>query len=260
MSTVNISALSDSFSWQRVAAVARFYFPHLKKQMIWYLCISLVFAVLTGIIANSWAAVFIWSLITGIIGYMVNFNPLIFCYYSKGLEIETSLPANGLEKSVFILLYSLVVIPIIACLPVTIVYLVNLSAFASNEELAYISQLTIDSFRGSYGLIIFQYTTFILTCLWAVVASRRGRMTKGIIVPIVVKVVLSVITGIYLAVTALHSTMLTTVSNSNTNSQELALSLVNSMSAVTIPLGIVELLYSIFAIVMITRAISNRQI
>ncbi|MDE7443248.1 MAG: hypothetical protein K2M65_03715 [Muribaculaceae bacterium] len=105
--------LTNRFSWHRFGMVARFYYPRLKKQLILYPSLSLLTLLVTIAIANF---TFIpYSLLTplGMLTTLLLWlGPAVFTM-NESPETETLLPAKGSEKALFIMLYSIVGIPVL---------------------------------------------------------------------------------------------------------------------------------------------------
>lgn len=105
--------LSDRFSLQRLGMVARFYFPRLKKQIIFYPLLSLITVLLT--VGAAKLEFVPTSLLTplGLLSTLLLWlGPAVFTM-QEGPETEALLPAKGSEKALFIILYSIVGIPLL---------------------------------------------------------------------------------------------------------------------------------------------------
>lgn len=189
---------------QRLRAVARFYFPRLKNQLIWYPIISLLLGLVTTMcFFTKSSSLFLLSIIGDafILSILMEYGPLAFAIHSSP-EMETTLPATGKEKATFIICYTFIVLPLLLIAPITVIDLFFHRPF--NELLLSIPQMsTIATESISIKTGIFSFLQYIVptsVCLYAVMYYARKRVVYGIVWTITANVIMA-ITGFFCGAT-----------------------------------------------------------
>jgi len=190
---------------QRLSAVARFYLPRLKNQLIWYPVISsfLGLATIMCYLTKS-PSLFLLSIIGDafLLSILMEYGPLAFAIHSSP-EMETSLPATGKEKAAFILGYTFIIIPLLVIAPIIII---DSFFYRSFNELLNIPQLNA-IVTGSIGIktSVFSFLQYIVpmsVCLYAVMHYTRKRVVYGIVWTITANVILAITGFFFGAITA----------------------------------------------------------
>lgn len=247
--------MNNRFSMSRVMMVARYFGPRISWQIKFYPLVSLGIFALAALMRSAGAPL-LSSGLTGMLQYLVLFGPIVLATRND-YEMVTTLPARASEKGLFAILYSLVLLPLLAYGPI---YLASLLCYgtidpdsAASDELSFMT--------GHMGLfLLFSFVSAaagILTSLWAVAGSGRRRILKGIIWPIVLNFVVGMFVGAYTAVAAIS-----TVSTSPrihrrgvVNYEAIGDAVAQILPALIIILSV----YSLFAMWRIIRAYSRRQ-
>lgn len=105
------NAINNSFSWHRVGMVASYWWSRLKMQVITYLLYSILSSaiiIVTMKTTGTTSTAFLASLTT----FMAILAPIVFGM-RQGREMSQTIPATNAEKLTFMVLYSLVFIPLI---------------------------------------------------------------------------------------------------------------------------------------------------
>lgn len=113
-------AISDTFSFRRMLSVGQYWWPRLKYTFWILLIASLLFGALAGLI-DSHFNTFNGSLFCSGFTIACWVAPIIF-RKDRGRELNAALPATNSEKVLFMLLCSLVVLPLISIGASTLVY------------------------------------------------------------------------------------------------------------------------------------------
>lgn len=158
--------------------VARFYYPRLRKQIIFLPIVSFIIGLLS-IVTFIYDMKGLFVIASLLLGACYVFSPLIFTT-RKGLEIETMLPATWVEKSVFIIGYCLIGVLMLYFVPITIAELVahTFMDFSYEELLARMMTQGI-MYKVSYNVVNTLF--YLVTCMTAVTCSTRYRAVKGIL-------------------------------------------------------------------------------
>lgn len=200
--TENSAGVSDKFQWQRVMMVARYYWPRIGWQIKFYPLISL--AVLGLVVLCHVAGIAeLHSSVAGILMYFVTFGAITLGM-RRDYPITTVMPAKGSEKCAFVLLFVFVVLPVLAILPCELGswLLYGQSAFlsvAGMEEAEEMSALM----DNMVPYTVAQTLMAMATCMWMVVSSKRLRVLKGILVPVILQFVIGIVVGIVVAMSAI---------------------------------------------------------
>ncbi|MCM1504210.1 MAG: hypothetical protein NC127_03330 [Muribaculum sp.] len=201
-STINF----DSFSCRRAAMVGRFYLPRLKWQLIAYpiasVCLSLLFSVFIKIELPA----LVIAPLSSILSYMVYLGPLFFLVMAAR-EVETSLPATAGEKASFMIMYSMIVIPLLVYGPLWIVQIMMFGTIAPTDEImrhlmppnaADIDWTPIARWSlKSIPVNLLSAFAAILTCLYAVVSLKRNRIVLSVVYVIVYQIVVVIAASVF---------------------------------------------------------------
>lgn len=249
---------------QRLRAVARFYLPRLKKQLIWYPVISSLLGLVTTMCyLTKSPSLFLLSIIGDafILSILMEYGPLAFAIHSSP-EMETALPATGKEKATFILGYTFIILPLLLIVPLGLIDVLFYRQF--NELLLSIPEIgSIVTESISIKTIVFsllQYIVPMSVCLYAVMHYTRKRVVYGIVWTIITNVVLAITGFFFGAITAFIEGY-----NDGRNGVELSEdAIVNKMVSVVEPTiewcCVILAICSIFVVYKTYRAIRFRQL
>lgn len=256
---INSIPVTNSFSWRRFMAVARFYYPRLRIQLLVYPLIAVFFSICIAIATNYESFELLTAPLVMAINAMISFGPRVFAC-RKGLETETLLPATATEKCTFILIYGLVVIPLLVLLPMLLMYFI----LPVDRSLEYIIQLISKSqnmfISKTYGLSLIQYCAPAITCLWSVMALKNNRVVMGIVWTFVYNTVLGIAGGIYGAYMAFKIGFKDGMDGvSKIDTAALTNRIIDDMAPYMTIVSVVVLIYCIFALYKTCQSIKNRQ-
>lgn len=185
---------TDRTSWQRVAMVWKFYLPYTRKKIIGFTLLA--FAV-EGMMQYAYgympqeSGMPMLLMLSTMIAALMAFSGLVFAK-PAGRELQTLLPALGMEKCIVIVGYVTLVIPFLLALP-SIISWAGLN-WAAERNVARAFGFQLDWPTVIYSVLALE--AMALSCLWAVLASkRRYAIRNGIIAPILFFVVISFISG-----------------------------------------------------------------
>lgn len=267
MSKNDLSALTanknmNRFSWRRVGMVGDYYWPRLRLQVLLYPLASLVvFFLIMATRHDADMALEARSSLTNLLTYAVMFAPVVLAMRPGCYMTDTMLPARGAEKSVYLLFYFLIVVPVLGFVPVDVLSLVF---FGHTVMFNFTDLSMVTDYIGDDGVwmvrmfnIVCLYVA-ITTCLWAVVTSRRNGVVKGVLIPLIPAFVVSFVMAGYIVaqLTGIAGANSVTLHSGDVMvmTDKVIDSMMRSMS-VFIPILIA---YVVVAIIGISRAISRR--
>ena len=164
MANMDMASMSnDSFSWRRVMMVARYWWPRLRTKFWIFVGYSILAGLLGGVIdleLKSFKGIVLVSL-TVWIAYL---SPAVFGK-SRGRALDVALPARNSEKMTFLLVYSVMIIPLVTCGVSQILYCLvvgkSFEALMSNEIISGISGVAFDMVYVVSTVEDLKYITFI---------------------------------------------------------------------------------------------------
>ncbi len=256
MTDYNVLSDTDRTSWTRIMMVFRFFYPRLRWQIICYPIVSAV-VFLLFVLLYHYGHFMKATYVVGILGYMVALAPLVLATRDD-FEMETALPANGIEKFIFYIGYFLIVIPLLVYIPAE---LLSIFVYGELYNTLITSQLPVNiadfGISGSLTLLssIVSNGTMIMICLLTVAVSRTNRLLKGIMFPLLTTLVIGLVTGVaaimYTISSMHHNDML------QDNPMEFSTHLVQMISY---PLTFIFSILFIVTLFMFWRKAINRQV
>lgn len=185
---------TDRTSWQRVAMVWKFYLPYTRKKIIMF---TLLAFIVEGMMYYSFKNMpqmqgdpIIMVLSYYVVG-LIAFSGLVFAK-PRGRELQTLLPALGMEKCIVKIGYVTVVIPFLLSIPSIISWIFGDACI----ERSIAQQLGIEITPMVLVYSVLMLESMALSCLWAVVASKRKyAMRNGILAAVGFFLTLTVISG-----------------------------------------------------------------
>lgn len=253
---------NSSFSWARLRMVAAYYYPLIKKQMIWYPIVVTVLYTLAYLCQMvSWLAP-VGAAFIGPFSFMFYWAPIIIARRDSRM-ITSMLPATAAEKIVFLALYFFVVIPIL-------IYgvefaLVGLTQWLTPQYEFVLSAVTI--IRETMGdVFIFGQLDELIPaalCFWSVIYFKENRTFKSLLVSGGALVVIGVASVVYVAIFAVKMVL-----ESEANGIELGgdafvdslrSNLAVNMESFMIGIGVFSILFTIFMVWLGYRRIKTYQ-
>lgn len=182
---MNESAIiSDKFSWRRVGMLFRYWFPRFDYRIWIFPVVVLACGLLSlcfSLQENSPEGVTILSMAY----YAIILGPLVFAG-RRAPEIRATLPVKTSELYVFLLIVSIVIIPlVVSSLSELFTYCcgVNLTsekfyrtAFAESEQLGLKFNFVV---LAIYSILTYVVATVI--CLWGVVSAKNNPVGKSLL-------------------------------------------------------------------------------
>lgn len=256
MKNVEILSHTDRTSWSRIWMVAKFYMPVIRQKMILFPLISIIIGLIMALGKGYLPKEAYISLVMScsiFIMYLSIFGGSMPLAKMKAIEIETMLPALNFEKCAFVIIYALIIVPILVYLPCNIIWWINNGYQTPSQILAELSPDAYLMFKGNEVWMILTFLSVMLSFsasgLWGAMAAKRHRMWwsfAGVMLAFAGYIVLCFILGVGLGFYVAFSNIVYD-------------------SAAFLPIFIKFLVciltfYGIFALWMVCRSISRRQI
>ncbi|MDE6534543.1 MAG: hypothetical protein K2K82_00870 [Muribaculaceae bacterium] len=193
---MNTQTLSntDRTSWKRIAMVWNFYLPYTRKKLIGFTILSFL---VEGMMYYAYTympqqtATPILLMLSVMIAALMSFSGLVFAK-PRGRELQTLLPALGMEKSIVIIGYVAVVIPLLLSIPSLLSWL--LGSLYTERNVALLFGIELNASVVVYSVLMLE--SMALSCLWAVLGtSRKFAMRNGILAVIGYYLTLSFASG-----------------------------------------------------------------
>lgn len=179
---VQINDRGNRFSWCRVAELAAYNAPIVGHQMLIYLGISAICAVLTLLPLPGGVQFGIFTMIWTLLQLLFYLTPLALAKNGDSRIIDRMIPARPDEKFVFYLLYTLVAAPLaIYMLPTLACRLYTLIPTIQHETMLELMNPKFNVPTVIIGINFLSGTAIVLTCLYVVLHARSGRIVKGIV-------------------------------------------------------------------------------
>lgn len=206
---MNESAIiSDNFSWRRVGMLFRYWFPRFDYRIWIFPVVVLACGLLSlcfSLQENSPEGVTILSMAY----YAIILGPLVFAG-RRAPEIRATLPVKTSELYVFLLIVSLVIIPlVVSSLSELFAYCcgVNLTsekfyrtAFAESEQLGLKFNFVV---MAVYSVLTYVVATVI--CLWGVVSAKNNPVGKSLLALVIGYFITGLTWGIFGAAVAISN-------------------------------------------------------
>lgn len=175
----NIQNCGNAFSPGRLRMVFRFWWPTLQRYLLVFFLCSVAISVVTSLVALHNGSLMAYQF-AGVPAYFAVFGSAVFGS-RKGREQSIVLPATSNEKATFMLLYTLVALPLVSYVTSGLI-----SYFISGETMV---NMAIESVHLKYSssecLWFFGFSLLVnlmaaLTCLYFAVMSRTHIYIKSI--------------------------------------------------------------------------------
>lgn len=224
--------IQDNFCWKRVWMTARAWWPRLR----WEIYIMIALAIVAGLLGGYIDLYFNSTLGATLSGYICQlfiYMPAIFGM-EKGRDMMRLLPAKNSEKGVFMLIYSLVILPLIA------IGFTNLCYYGINTQFSlesYISNTFKDAdinlsfpnlfFYISIASSLITFLTYTMMVLFIATKTRKNAVVKSIVFPILFSLSLGIIIGIAFGVLGIYMGYTDAISGHDVNPSLLASKIIN---------------------------------
>ncbi len=249
---------ADRFSFGRFAMVARYYWPTVRMQVILYPAISLAAGILISLCRNNGdMALILTGLLSMPLSLLLNFGPLVFAVKSNQ-EIEAMIPARTSEKTTFLLLYNLVVMPFLILFPkflVTYIFFPDFAMTLANDQEAQevLRDILADNTFFMQAISMCSTLMPVAVCTFCVFFFRKRRVLYSIIwtiVSIMVPAIAGIVFGIWFVLTDIASGM---------NQDDFKTEFFDVLRPLTISISVIGLIIDIIFCWLTARAIRRNQ-
>lgn len=199
----------NRFSWERMSLLARYYMPAIKKQLLIYVIIILVYFI-AGVMSQvpywfSGLFMMVWGICQFGYAYMFYLAPIAFSRYDDN-ALNTLIPARGDEKALFIIVYSLVLVPIFIVAVTSVFALLariipgyEIDLLSNGFDNNALEREVWDTIFPEWSLWIYKITGYFwmtAIVLYVVTISRSNKVVKAVLATIVVPMISGIIAGI----------------------------------------------------------------
>lgn len=202
--TDTATTIQDTFSWRRVAMTGAAWWPRLRWEVFFAAGAAITVGLLGGLIDRTFKTYVGNYMITSIFSMVICFFPAVFGMAS-GRNMMRLLPASNREKGVFMLLFSIVFIPLLYLVLAEGTYYIFNPSFYSTQffhsalQEAHINDSSFFYFLSvSYNFVY--YLCLIMGVLFLSQWVRKNAVLKSIVIPIGICIVIGFIIGISSAV------------------------------------------------------------
>lgn len=190
----------DKFSWRRVWLVAKYMFPTLKKQLIMYPAVVVLFT-LTGLLFYrfEWLDVTEIGIFNTLCGFLFYFAPVSLARKDNRF-VMAQMPVRTSEKFVFLLLYYWIVIGLLTMgLGQVLNSIISSRSLLDIESQKILAEMTgIIGKKMDYIMIMGTFTGLAIQAfaLYGVVHAKSNRMITAILYAIAAYVGMSLLSGL----------------------------------------------------------------
>lgn len=199
METTNINMTrSDRFSWHRVAEFATYFRPICTRQILVYLSVSAVCAILTLLPTGRFTQAGLFTIIWAVIPLLFNFAPIMLAKSGDYRMVERMIPVKASEKLTFYLIYFYIAIALaVYALPLFANWLyLRIPAVQTDTTLSVI-QVQLGNPPVLLTINILSALCTATTCLYVVMSARTGRVSKGVIAALATQFAIGIL-GVFL--------------------------------------------------------------
>lgn len=260
---MNETTINNSFSWERLGLVARFYYPCLRLPLLIYPAVSLVLGISNYWLTKSEIGLLFAGLLSLILSMMFYFFPLFFTRPSSPV-VESMIPATAAERLTVFAGACLIVNPILTYLPY---YLIDWIFGPSSELMAMMSSFNNEVMDKGYFVGYAQALPPMVTCMFVVFSKWKNRIASAIGFTILTIVALSVIGGIFGVVIAIAE-LADKVEGIDPGSYEqgvmfgklIAGEMLPTMVIMVIALGTLSIIYTALMVGLLYRKLRRQQV
>lgn len=238
-----------------------YYMPRLKKQLMFYPLVAVICYFILFFSLKSVGAAILTSTITYyILGFMTCFGALIFAS-RKGMEIDTMLPVDWKQRSVFVMVYTFIIVPAIVVLPMYLCYVCTWQWVVINPLFKEAIPL-LKMFMSSQYILLAISSQLIpmAVCLYCVVTIKHNRIIMSIVWTIVANIVLFMIGAIYGGIIGFSQGFEDGFNGVERSQDEVSSMLVSEITGGMTPVAVFLIICAIFVVIMTCRQLKNRQI
>lgn len=255
----DISKTVIPFSWKRMLMAGRFYWPDLKRQILWYPIITVALSLLMFLLPGNKMAAIMLSTFGTAIQAMFIFAPTAIATRDQRITASI-LPVSARERFTFLTLYFLVAVPAVVfglqALTGYICHFINPDAALTQLQ----HQATsIAGDIGSHWYSSFKTWVAGALCLWGVLYYRENRILKSVLTTIALGVMYTITFTIASITYALNKMPQPSERLSTTDSEQLARQMTSDILVLDNYVSAISAVLLIILLVMSYRAIRNYQ-
>lgn len=189
--------MKDNFSLERLGLLRDFYMPKMVRHLGWIVVtVAVVYFILAFFcVVNSY---YLYSLGTDLLLLPLYFGPLFFATYRSG-ELFFQLPASAAEKTVFLVGYTLVVVPLVMTLTWLSMEAIGTMIGVGENVIHHfdyrLQQMGLSSILTLGGVLANGVP--VVVSLYVILSCTRHRVLKGIIAVFVSLFVLGIISAVF---------------------------------------------------------------
>lgn len=195
----NIDRDKDSrFSWQRVKALAAYYTPQWRRQIIVYLIASVILSLLLMLRVSDELYGAIYSVVWVVLSLLYALAPLVMAKFGDARKVERMLPVTTAELMTVYLFYFIAVLAAVLFILPSVTELIYFHL--NSDRSGYISELYhIRVNRGPMVecVNILGGIATTVSCLYWVFRSRSNRILAGVIAVLAVNLAMGIIGAIW---------------------------------------------------------------
>ena len=197
---------TSGFSRLRLEAVCRYYLPIVKWQMIIYVLIAMLCAVLELLPVGTVMQFSLFTTVWATLPFMFMLAALVFARNGDSRMVECQIPATAAEKFTFFTIYLLVVIPLLVyVIPESALWLYTQIPAVQTDLMMSLLDMRFKLAPGLLSINILSSVCGAMTCLCVVLRAKSNRILKAVIAVLAVQFMLALMGGAYGMVTAIQN-------------------------------------------------------
>lgn len=257
---MNHTESTDTFSIRRAISFGRCFQPNLRLQLIVYPIISLLNCIIILLFDDKPIAVPLIIVMSLLVAAMLYLSSLVFTSGSD-LTIETELPLRGDEKAAFMIVYTLVVIPLLLWIPQWLT--TSIATWLNPQLIAENTFFQTSSIVPEATTItnIFQSLAPTSVALLAVVSYKRRRILMPVVWTVITVVAISVVTGLTVAIKLFTSNFFHNIEDkaADIDQTQLKMDVISTITPEIIVIGVILAIVTIICTYLTYRNVKYRQ-
>lgn len=250
---------SDNFSLRRAISFGRCFQPMLRIQMMVYPAVALLYCLSIVTLGKTPLGIPVVALISLVVAALMYLSPLVFTSGS-GLVVETELPIRGDEKAIFMIVYSLVLMPLLLLVPQWVLHWLAGNIYTEwFTDNVFIKTTELSDFTF---LNIAQSVAPAAVCLFCVSAYQRRRVLMPIVWTICATMGIGILSGVLVIVKLFSNGFIDGLTDqpAMTDEKQIVDNIMTQISPELMMLGVLLSAATLFFVWMAFRKIAYRQI
>lgn len=189
---------ADRFSWRRVAMIARYYYLPLRRAIILFPLLSFAVGMFSFFSIRYEINIFFSGTLSTILSFLYYWSPIIFNRVEQS-QLTLSLPCRWSERATFVMLFSLIGLPILIFAPSYL--LSELGKYLYNDNyVSLLSNWNIDNnsiVSDPYKLLNLSMSLFPFSVtLYTMFRARKNRPLKAMLLSLAAMVGETIFIGV----------------------------------------------------------------